>query len=243
MPLNEKLSAIWLLIQSSSIPWLMLTLFAYALAMKLYKASNFNPIVNPVIISIIITIATLLLLGISYEQYFNGGRFIHYLLGPATVALAIPLYQQLHRIKKMLLPIVITLISSVVIGAFSAIYIADLLGASASTLLSIAPKSVTTPVAMGISENIGGIVSLTAGLAATTGILGAIMGTKVFSLMKVEDDAVKGVAMGLTSHGIGTARAFQVSNEMGAFSGLAMALTAFTTAFLLPYLLQLTGML
>ncbi|TRX55116.1 LrgB family protein [Thalassomonas sp. M1454] len=243
MTLDEKISAIWQLAQSSSIPWLMLTLFAYALAMKLYKSSNFNPIVNPVIISIIIIISTLLVLGVNYEQYFNGGQFIHYLLGPATVALAIPLYTQLHRIKKMLLPITITLFSSVVIGAFSAIYIADLLGASASTLLSIAPKSVTTPVAMGISENIGGIVSLTAGLAVTTGIIGAILGTKIFSLMKVEDDAIKGVAMGLTSHGIGTARAFQVSNEMGAFSGLAMALTAFTTAFLLPYLLQFIGMI
>lgn len=243
MSLDDKLSAIWLLIQSSSALWLILTLFAYTLATKLYKSSNFNPIVNPVIISIIIIISTLLILDVDYEQYFNGGKFIHYLLGPATVALAIPLYQQLHRIKKMLLPILLTLLSSVVVGACSAIYIAEFLGASASTLLSIAPKSVTTPVAMGISENIGGIVSLTAGLAVTTGIIGAIMGTKVFSLMKVDDDAIKGVAMGLTSHGIGTARAFQVSNEMGAFSGLAMALTAFTTAFLLPYLLQFLGML
>ena len=111
------------------------------------------------------------------------------------------------------------------------------------TQISLAPKSATTPVAMGISENIGGIVSLTAGLATTTGVIGAILGTKVFALMKVNDDSIKGIAMGLTSHGIGTARAFQVSERMGAFSGLAMAITAFTTAFLLPWILSLIGLI
>lgn len=241
MNANEKLQAITLFLQTSPLSGLALTLFAYYIAMRLYQRSNHNPLVNPVIISVLIIITTLLISGVSYHEYFAGGKLIHFLLGPATVALAVPLYLQLHRIKKLFLPIVITLLCSVIIGSTSAIFIADWLGASLATQISIAPKSVTTPVAMGISENIGGIVSLTAGLAATTGVVGAIFGTKVFSLLGITDDSVKGIAMGLTSHGIGTARAFQVSNTMGAFSGLAMAITSFTTAFMLPWLLTWLG--
>ncbi len=243
MSIDERLAAVWLLIQSSPLTGLGLTLLVYCLAMKLYKESGHNPLINPVIVSVLIIIATLIITDTSYQQYFTGGELIHFLLGPATVSLAVPLYMQLHRIKKLLLPILITLVSSVFIGCFSAIYIADWLGASLATQISIAPKSVTTPVAMGISENIGGIVSLTAGLAVTTGVIGAILGTKIFSLMAIKDDSIKGIAMGLTSHGIGTARAFQVSDQMGAFSGLAMAITAFTTAFMLPWILSLAGFL
>ncbi|MGB5562298.1 MAG: LrgB family protein, partial [Sedimenticolaceae bacterium] len=109
--------------------------------------------------------------------------------------------------------------------------------------LSLAPKSVTAPVAMGISEQIGGLPSLTAVLVVVTGILGAVLGSKLFELMRIRDDAVKGVAMGVAAHGIGTARAFQISSEMGAFSGLAMALSAFATAVILPWLLSLVGIL
>jgi len=117
-----------------------------------------------------------------------------------------------------------------------------LLGASVQTQLSLAPKSVTAPVAMGISEMIGGLPSLTAGLVVVTGIIGAILGTRLFSLIRIRDDSVKGIAMGVTAHGIGTARAFQISPEMGAFSGLAMALSTFVTAFILPWLLDVLGL-
>ncbi|NMP16123.1 LrgB family protein [Thalassotalea sp. Y01] len=234
----DKLDAIATLIHTSPLTGLLITLFAYAGAMALFKRCGGNPLLNPVIISVIIIVTILLVTGISYEDYFIGGKLVHFLLGPAVVALAIPLYLQLHRIKKLLIPITITLFCSIFIGAFSAIYLVDWLGGSLLTQISIAPKSTTTPVAMGISENIGGIVSLTAGLATTTGVIGAIFGTKVFSLMGIKDDSIKGIAMGLTSHGIGTARAFQVSNTMGAFSGLAMALTACATAILLPIILS-----
>ena len=240
---QQKLDAIWQLIQTSPITGLLLTLSVYSLASYLYKKSNHNPLVNPVIISIVVIIAALLITGISYQDYFVGGSLVHFLLGPAVVALAVPLYQQLHRIKKLLIPITITLISSVFIGSLSVIYISDWLGAGILTQISLAPKSVTTPVAMGISENIGGVVSLTAGLATATGVIGAIIGTKIFSIMKLNDDSIKGIAMGLTSHGIGTARAFQVSDRMGAFSGLAMAITAIATALLLPWVLSLIGLI
>lgn len=243
MNINEKLPEIWTFIQTSPLTGLTLTLLVYCLGMTLYKKSNHNPMVNPVIISVALIIITLLLTNISYEDYFAGGKLVHFLLGPATVALAIPLYQQLHRIKKLWLPILITLLCSVVIGGVSSVSIAAWLGASLETQLSLAPKSVTTPVAMGISEYIGGITSLTAGLTVCTGILGAVIGTKIFSMMKIEDDAVKGIAMGLTSHGVGAARAFQVSPEMGAFAGLAMAISTFTTAFMLPWVLSVYGVL
>jgi putative effector of murein hydrolase len=145
-------------------------------------------------------------------------------------------------VKKLWFPVSITLVSGVTISAVISITIAGLLGASLQTQLSLAPKSVTAPVAMGISEQIGGIPSLTAVLVVATGIIGAILGTKLFALMRIKDDSVKGIAMGITAHGIGTARAFQVSSEMGAFSGLAMALATFTTTFILPWLLDLLGL-
>ena len=241
MTFEQKWQTITTLILTSPLTGLAITLLVYCAAMKLYRQSGHNAVVNPVIISIVTIITILLITGISYQDYYNGGKYIHFFLGPAVVALAVPLYEQIHRIKKIMLPILISLIASIFIGCFSAIFLADWLGASLLTQISISPKSVTTPVAMGISENIGGIVSLTAGLATTTGVIGAIFGTKVFALMGIKDDTIKGIAMGLTSHGIGTARAFQVSNTMGAFSGLAMAITAFTTAFMLPWLLTFFG--
>jgi predicted murein hydrolase (TIGR00659 family) len=181
-------------------------------------------------------ITFLLLSGTPYQAYFKGGQYVHFLLGPATVALAIPLYQQLPKIKKMWLPITITLVGGVSMAALSSVLIAQFLGASIETQLSLAPKSVTAPVAMAISEQIGGLPSLTAVLVVCTGILGAIVGTRILDALHIKDDSIKGIAMGITAHGIGTARAFQVSSEMGAFSGLAMALATLTTAFILPWL-------
>jgi predicted murein hydrolase (TIGR00659 family) len=221
---------------------LTITLVAYGFAHRLYIYANSNPLLNPVVIAVSLLICFLLVTNTSYEAYFEGGQFVHFLLGPATVALAIPLYQQFPKVKKLWLPVSITLVSGVTISALISITIAGLLGASLQTQLSLAPKSVTAPVAMGISEQIGGIPSLTAVLVVATGIIGAILGTKLFALMRIEDDSVKGIAMGITAHGIGTARAFQVSPEMGAFSGLAMALATFTTAFILPWLLDFLGL-
>jgi len=198
-----------------------------------------NPLLNPVITTIAVLIVILILTGTSYEAYFEGGQFVHFLLGPATVALAVPLYQQFSKLKQLWLPVTIALISGVTIAALSSVFVARLLGASLQTQLSLAPKSVTAPVAMGISEKIGGLPSLTAVLVVTTGIVGALFGTKILALLGIQNDSVKGIAMGVTAHGIGTARAFQVSPEMGAFSGLAMALSAFATAVILPPLIEL----
>jgi predicted murein hydrolase (TIGR00659 family) len=235
---DPGLSSIWVYLSASPLLGLTATLVAYSLAYGLYIRANSNPMLNPVVTAVAGLIGFLLLAGIPYEAYFEGGQFVHFLLGPATVALAVPLYQQLSQLKRLWLPVLVAVVMAVLVGALSAIGIAALLGATALTQISLAPKSVTAPVAMGISEQLGGLPSLTAVLVVATGILGAVLGTWLFSLLRIRDDSVKGIAMGVTAHGIGTARAFQVSPRMGAFSGLAMALSALFSAALLPGLLD-----
>ncbi|HID46073.1 MAG TPA: LrgB family protein [Chromatiaceae bacterium] len=240
---DPDLATIWVYLSTTPLIGLTVTLIAYSLGHRLYVYANRNPLLNPVVTAIAALILFLQLTGVSYATYFEGAQFVHFLLGPATVALAVPLYQQCAKVRRRLLPLTITLVVGAIVGAGSSAGIAWLLGASIETQLSLAPKSVTTPVAMGISEQIGGLPSLTAVLVVATGILGAVMGTALFRLLRIKDDAVKGVALGIAAHGMGTARAFQLNREMGAFAGLAMALSALTAAILLPWLLKLLGML
>lgn len=233
----------WAYLSNSPLLGITTTLVAYSLCYRLYSRSHQNPWLNPVITTVATIICFLLLTHTSYEAYFAGGQFIHFLLGPATVALAVPLYRQCSKIRKLWLPMLLTLISGVTIAALSAVTISWVLGASAQTQLSLAPKSATAPVAMDISAQIGGLPSLTAVLVVTTGIIGSVVSTQLFKIMRITDDNIKGIAMGITAHGIGTARAFQISPEMGAFAGLAMALSAFATAVIVPSLLQLLGLI
>jgi predicted murein hydrolase (TIGR00659 family) len=239
---ESNLSTIWVYLSASPLLGLTMTMLVYVLAYRLYVFANSTPLLNPVITTIAVLITVLMLTDTSYEAYFEGGQFVHFLLGPATVALAVPLYQQFSKLKKVWLPVTIALVSGVTIAALSSVFIARLFGASLQTQLSLAPKSVTAPVAMGISEKIGGLPSLTAVLVVVTGIVGALFGTKILALLGIRDDSIKGIAMGVTAHGIGTARSFQVSPEMGAFSGLAMALSAFATAVILPWLIDLLSL-
>lgn len=233
---EPNLQDIWVYLSASPLLGLTVTLLAYGLAYRFYVKANSNPLANPVLTSVAMLIGLLLLTNTTYEDYFEGGQFVHFLLGPATVALAVPLYQQFSRLRTLWLPVTISLVSGVLIAAGSSIGLAWLLGGSMEVQMSLAPKSATAPVAMGISENIGGLPSLTAVLVVITGIIGAVLGTKLFEWMQIKDDSVKGIAMGVAAHGIGTARAFQVSPQMGAFSGLAMALSAFATAIIVPWL-------
>ncbi|SNT13985.1 TIGR00659 family protein [Noviherbaspirillum humi] len=236
--MTPRLNEIWVYLSATPLLGLTATLIAYQLAYALYARTRFHPLANPVAISIALLVAVLTLTGTPYRTYFDGAQFVHFLLGPATVALAIPLYQQWDKLKRNWL----ALLAGTLIGSTAAIVTATslawLLGASPATILSIAPKSVTTPIAMGIAEKTGGLPSLTAVLVIATGILGAVMARGILNLMKIEDHAVRGFALGVTSHGIGTARAFQVSEEMGAFSGLAMGLSGVLTAVLLPLALR-----
>ncbi|HPE61907.1 MAG TPA: LrgB family protein [Thiolinea sp.] len=235
---NTALTQIWVYLAASPLFGLTVTLVAYQIAHHVYARSGRNPLLNPVVTAVLLLIGLLLLTGISYQDYFAGAQFVHFLLGPATVALAIPLYRQFARLRQLWLPVLVALVLGVSIGGLSAVLIAGILGADSQTLLSLAPKSVTAPVAMGIAERIGGLPSLTAVLVVSTGVIGAVFGTKLFDWMGIQDDSVRGIAMGVAAHGIGTARAFQVSTEMGAFSGLAMALSAFLASVILPWIVS-----
>jgi putative effector of murein hydrolase len=152
------------------------------------------------------------------------------------VALAIPLYDQRARLAQLWLPLTLGLVAGVATAIVSAVGIAWMLGASRETLLSLVPKSVTTPIAMGVAEKIGGLPSLTAVFVILTGMIGAIIARPLLNALRVESHAARGFAVGVAAHGIGTARAFQVSEQMGAFAGLAMGLTALVTAFIAPWL-------
>lgn len=225
----------WVYLAASPLLWLTLTLLAYLVAYALYRRSGFNPLVNPVAIAVCLLLAVLLGTRTSYQTYFDGAQFVHFLLGPATVALAVPLFEQWEKLRRYGVAIVVSLLVGVLVAAGSAVLIAHALGASPRTLASLVPKSVTTPVAMGISEKIGGIPSLTAVAVVLTGIVGSALARYLLNAIRIPDHAVRGLALGVAAHGQGVARAFVVSEEMGAFAGLAMGLAALMSALLLPY--------
>lgn len=232
------LTETWVYLSASPLLGLTLTLLAYQIGCWLFKRSGQQPWANPLIVAILIVTLFLTATGIPYLRYFEGAQFVHFLLGPATVALAVPLFAYWKRLKRMALPLIVALFAGSITAAGSAMLIAHWLGASPETVYSLAPKSVTTPIAMGIAEQIGGLPSLTAVLVALTGILGAISFPLLFRVIGIRDHATQGFAIGITAHGLGTARAFMVSEEMGAFAALAMGLNGILTAVMLPILLH-----
>jgi len=225
---------IWVYLSASPLLHLTLTLLAFQAGSWVYRRAGLNPLLNPVLLAVLALVAVLTATGTSYPTYFEGAQFVHFLLGPATVALAIPLYRQFARVRRSAMALFASIVAGSLSAAVSAVGIAWVLGASRETLASLAPKSVTAPVAMGISEQFGGLPSLTAVLVILTGVLGAMLGPPLLNLLKIGDWMARGVAIGTASHGIGTARALQVSEVAGAFSGLAMGLNAVATALLLP---------
>jgi predicted murein hydrolase (TIGR00659 family) len=232
--MTPRLNDIWVYLSASPLLGLTATLLAYQFAYALHVRANFNPLLNPVAIAVGVLVVILTATGTPYATYFDGAQFVHFLLGPATVALAIPLYQQLPKLRRNWLAFLAASVIGSAAAIATAMAVAWLFGASTATILSMAPKSVTTPIAMGIAEKIGGLPSLTAVLVIATGILGATIARSVLTMMKIDDHSVRGFALGVTAHGIGTARAFQVSQEMGAFAGLAMGVSGVLTALLLP---------
>lgn len=234
-----EFTEVWVYLSASPLLFLTLTLAAFQAGTWAYNRSGHKPFLNPVLTAVVLVVGLLTLSGTNYETYFEGAQFVHFLLGPATVALAIPLYRQFDRVRRSAL----ALITSLLCGSLTAIGTATglgwLLGASRETLMSLAPKSATAPVAMGITEQLGGLPSLTAVLVILTGILGAALGPPLLNLIGVKDWRARGLALGTASHGIGTARALQVNELAGAFSGLAMGLNALATAILLPILWRL----
>ena len=230
------INVIWVYLAASPLLGLTITLLAYVLALAVHQRYRRHPLTNPVLLAVVLLVTLLLLTDTPYPSYFAGAQFVHFLLGPATVALAIPLYAQLGRVRAMRWPVLLGLAAGALTAVVSAVGSAWLLGASVPTQLSLAPKSVTTPIAMAVAERIGGIASLTAVLVIVTGIVGAVIAPALFRLLRVQDHAIQGFALGVTAHGIGTARALQISEEAGAFAALAMGLNGVVTALLLPAL-------
>jgi len=227
---------VWVYLSASPLTHLTVTLVVFVVASAIYKKAKLNPILNPVLLSVVSIMLFLNLTDTDYNQYFEGAQFVHFLLGPTTVALAIPLYRQFERIKRSALAISVSLLVGSFTSAVTAVTVAWLLQAGNVSLVSLAPKSVTAPVAMGISEQLGGLPSLTAVITIITGITGAVIGPVILNRMNITDWAARGLAIGTASHGIGTARALQVNELAGAFSGLAMGINALATAILLPIL-------
>jgi len=233
-----ELRDVWVYLSATPLLHLTLTLVAFQFGSWIYSKGKMNPILNPVLLAVVMIVAVLLVTDTRYDSYFDGAQFVHFLLGPATVALAIPLYRQFERVRRSVLAVLVSILAGSTTAMLSAVGIGFLLDGSSDTLIALAPKSVTAPVAMGIAEQLGGLPSLTAVLVLITGVTGAVLGPYVLTLIGVKDWAARGLAMGTASHGIGTARALQVSEIAGAFSGLAMGLNALATAILLPLLWQ-----
>lgn len=230
----ESLVRIWHDLMGNPATWLTLTLTAFILGQHVYRLTRYNPLATPTNVAVASIITILLLLEVPYTTYFEGASFIHFLLGPATVVLAIPVFEQRAKLVQMWLPLTMGLIAGCLVSIVSVIILGWAFGLSSATIISMVPKSVTTPIAMGIAESLGGIPDLTAAIVVITGVTGSALGRPLFRLFKIKDDPVCGVSLGLAAHGMGTSMAFQISNEAGSFAGLTMGVMGILSAFVAP---------
>jgi predicted murein hydrolase (TIGR00659 family) len=234
---THGISAIWVYLAASPLLGLVVTLAVYVAATTAYRRTRGFPLANPVLLSVAVIATLLVTTHIPYARYFEGAQFVHFLLGPATVALAIPLYENAERVRRAAPAIAVGLVCGSVTSVVSGVVIARALGASSVVLRSLAPKSVTTPIAMGISEKVGGLPSLTAALVILTGITGAMLMPVIFRAAGITDVRAQGLGTGTAAHGIGTARAIMVDMTAGAFASLAMGANAIVSAAIVPPLL------
>ncbi|HET8655446.1 MAG TPA: LrgB family protein [Longimicrobiaceae bacterium] len=214
------------------------TIAVFAAAQRLYRRSRIL-LLNPVLVAIVVLIVALRALGVDYEAYDRGGRVLSYFLGPAVVALGVPLAAQWEEIRRRARSILVSIAAGSVTGVLAAAGTAALLGASPSIVRTMAPRSVTTPIAMGVAAKVGGIPSLTAVIVVATGVLGAVIGPTLLRAIGVRSRTALGLALGSASHGIGTARALEEGEVEGATAGLAIGLMGVATAILAPILLRL----
>jgi predicted murein hydrolase (TIGR00659 family) len=229
---------LWVYLSASPLLGLTLTLVAYQLAQVAYARAKFHPLANPVPLAIVLIVAVLAVTGTDYKTYFDGAQFVHFLLGPAIVALAVPLYENWPRLRRLALPLAVGLAAGAATAVASTWLLAGLFDLPEATRVSLAAKSVTAPIAMGIAEKSGGTPALAAVFAIATGILGAVLGKFVLDACRIRQPEARGFAIGLAAHGIGTARAYQVNEVTGAFAGLALGLHGLLAAFVLPPLLN-----
>jgi predicted murein hydrolase (TIGR00659 family) len=229
---------LWVYLSATPLFGLTATLSVYVLAHAVYTRLGQAPWANPVLWSVLVLAAGLLLTGVSYPTYFSGAQFIHFLLGPAVVALAWPLWQRRAELRQRWLPLLAAAILGGMAAAASAVLLGQAMGLPADVVRSLAPKSVTAPVAMGVAQAVGGIPALAAVFAVLTGMIGALSGKYLFDALGLGRDpkgwAIRGFALGTAAHGIGAARALQVDADAGAYAALALGLQVVLASVLIP---------
>ncbi len=237
-PEQLQIAEIWVYLSGNPLFALIITLTAYQTGILFYEKANKNPLANPVTIAVVLIAIVLHLVGMPYQRYFEGAQFVHFLLGTATVALAVPIYKGFAILKTRLIPLTIALLCGGAVSIASAVGISTFLGADTAIIGAFYSKSVTAPIAMGIAERIGVSPTLTAVFAIVTGILGAILGSSILNLLGMKAWWQRGFAMGVAAHGIGTSRAFAVHPEAGVYASLAMGMHGILGAILIPLLVS-----
>ena len=217
-----------------------LSLLAFEAGVLIRRKSG-HSLMNPLLIAILLVIAVLIVLDIPYEEYNRGGRIISFFLAPATIALALPLYRVFYLFRKNALPILLGILFGSAAGIASVILLARLFGLSDELTASLIPKSITTPIGMVLSEQLGGIPPVTVVVIILTGITGSVIGPLLQKAARLEDPVAMGIAMGCCSHAIGTARAMEIGETEGAMSGLTIAVAGVITVFLAPFVWGLLG--
>ena len=230
----ESLADIWVYLAATPLFGLTLTLVAYVLADALYQRSGKHPLANPVLVAVSVIVAVLAFSGTPYQKYFEGAQFVHFLLGTATVALAVPLARLWGELRERALPLLLAVTLGGATSVLLAVGIGTLLGASKVFVASLATKSVTAPIAMGIAQQLGGSPTLAAVFTLITGIVGAMIATPLLNALGLRDWAARGFAVGVAAHGMGTARAWSLHPRAGAYASLAMGLHGILGALLLP---------
>jgi predicted murein hydrolase (TIGR00659 family) len=226
---------LWVYLSATPLLGLSLTLVAYQIGLFIALRANSHPFANPVLIAMVLIATLLAATDTPYKMYFEGAQFVHFLLGTATVALAVAFYERLSALRRNWKALAVGLSCGAAASMVCAVFLAKLMGASPATVASLVPKSVTAPIAMGISETIGGVPTLSAVFCILTGIAGAASGKLIFDALGIKDMSVRGFALGAQAHGIGTARAYLVSAEAGAFAGLALGLHGIIASVVLPF--------
>ncbi len=234
-----NLDALYAYVTSTPLVWIIVTISAYKIGILVYEKSGKNAFLQPIVVAYMIMLPILILTHIPYKQYFESVSIIHFILGPATVALALPLYKNLKLIRAYFVPIVATLFLGGTFTILSALGILWLFDASTTTMLSMTTKSVTAPITIITAQDIGAIPSLAMGFVVITGLLGALFGSFIFKILRIKHDEAKGFALGLISHAIGIARSVEISEKAAAFAALAMGLIGVVIAVLLPLIIGL----
>jgi predicted murein hydrolase (TIGR00659 family) len=230
---------LWVYLSTTPLFGLTATLLTYLVAQAIYQRLDHAPWANPVLWTVLLLATLLTISGTPYPSYFSGAQFIHFLLGPAVVALAWPMWQRREELRKRAAPLLMAALTGGAAASASAVAIGWALGLPDTLLRSLAPKSVTAPVAMGIAEQLGGIPALAAVFAVLTGLVGAISAKYLFDAMGAIPAQVRGFALGTASHGIGAARAMQVNPDAGAYAGLALGIQVVLAAVLIPLIARI----